>query len=357
MKKIKFITVLCIIALFTSIIMNSCKKENNAISETKENNNFSQKDLKINRLISGFIEKMENVRENPALKSGDEMPADSALWYIEATMNYSHSFPNEYYKEFKIDSAYFSIDKKTNGEVDLDELTQKYGALKSEVTNLYYASEFENKGLAVVDLTEISQTNDEISIMVETFTGNRGTNPPDPQIDGPFEQGDNWMYGDLLGKCTGNEFIVSDAAEELFNEIVNEIPDPNGQYYFINHYIYIIEGGDDLIRRDDWNDPEDNHLDYLLYFATTKLGPNSCGDDTLCLERNEMNLYYSYLKYLIFSYLPENAPELQGKTIEEVLDVEGYSEYVEPYIEYKHYLETMFGDKIEYLDGDGPTEL
>ncbi len=71
-----------------------------------------------------------------------------------------------------------------------------------------------------------------------------------------------------------------------------------------------------------------------------------------------MNVYYNYLKTLIFSYLPANVPVLYGKSIEMVTNIDGDSEYVNPYMEYKHYLEAIFGEKVGFMAGaEGPTEL
>ncbi len=337
------------------ITMYSCTKENQTTDRAPAPATMQQAstlvggliptDLKVNALIKNFKQKVAYYRKNPTLKSSETVPADSALWYLEATINYSHAFPNEYYEGFEIDTAYLSIAKDDNGNVDMVVLSQKYNELKVEVSTLYHGSSYENKGLAVVDLKEASQNGSGIVFIAETLTGNKGTEPPDPVLGGPFTIGDNWWYGEEAGKCEENSPLGSDAAKQLLGHINDEIPDPNGNYFFINHVDYEIEGGDDLLDR---GEIHDNHLDYYLFFATTALGPNSCGHDTLCVEWPEMNIYYSYLKILIFDFLPSNAQELFGKSIEEVINVQGYSVWNQPYIEYKHYLKAKFGEKVGY---------
>jgi hypothetical protein len=340
----------------------SCTKENRIkqaptqqVPVHVDNDGLSTSDLKVNALIKNFRQKIAYYRENPTLKNGESLPADSALWYLEATINYSHCFPNEYYVDFEIDTAYLSISKDANGEVDIVELSQKYEELKTKVSTLYQGSAYENKVLAVVDLKESSQNNSGIVFIAETVTGNKGTEPPNPVIDGPFEEGDDWWYGELAGLCIENDNFEdeSDAAEELFALINDEIPDPNGNYFFINHVDYDIEGGDPLIQRDP---TPDNHTDYYLFFASTQWGP--CGEDTLCVEYPEMNIYFSYLKTLIFSYLPANVPTLYGKSIEVVTNIDGDFEYDNPYMKYKHHLYTIYGKKVFYKAGEeGPIEL
>lgn len=356
MKRINQILALLIIGAMT--LMLSCSKEE---SKTKPvgAENLSPYDQQVNKTIKQFRQTIAFYHENPNFKSGETVSADSALWLLEATINYSHAFPNEYYDQFKVDSAYITVPKNLGGTISVDALVQKYDELKAEVTTLYYSSGFENKGLVVVDLKESSQNATEITILAETITGDKGNEPPPvpPVLGGPFEAGDNWWFGDEGGLCIENEGEGSDAATELFNEIVNEIPDPAGNYYFINHADYDIEGGNSSIRRDGWNDPEDNHVDYLLFYASTSVG--TCGSDTLCVEWTEMNTYYSYLKLLIFSYLPEHEPLLYGKSIEEVFDVDGYSEYdaLNDVFKYKHLLKTKFGEQVGYSEGESPEDL
>ncbi len=341
------------------ITIYSCTKENQTIQQAvhqastlgDDNHELSPTDIKVNNLITGFRDKVAHHLENPGLKSGESIATDSALWFLEATINYSHCFPNEYYRGFEIDTVYLAISKDADGNIDMGELAQKYDEMKTEVAALYHGSGFEDKGLAVVDLKEISQNNSEIVFTSETVTGNKGIDP----LPGPFEEGDDWWYGELAGLCIENDNYEeeSDAAEELFALINDEIPDPSGNYFFINHKPYDITGGDPLIQRDP---TPDNHLDYYLYYASTEWGV--CGEDTLCVEYPEMNLYYNYLKTLIFSYLPANVPVLYGKSIEVVTNIDGYSEYANPYMKYKHHLFTIYGEKVGFMAGaEGPIEL
>ncbi len=363
MKKLKFITCLCIFALVAGVIvMNSCTKENSAITETKENYDLSVKDGKINRLIKDFINKMEYLNENPSLKSGEEVPADSALWYLSATINYMHSFPNEFYLGFELDTSYLTVTKNSIGNIDLLELTTKFSEMKENVSSDYYNSAYDEKGLSFVDLTEISQNENEITLIIETATGNRGSNdPPQPGIEGPFIEGDNWWYGEDVGKCDEASGEGSDAAEKLYIEASNTIPDPTGYYYFVEPFVEIdIEGGDTDLRMPTDPVPADNHLDYYLFYASTEIGV--CTDDTLCIEWTEMNHYFTRLKYLMYNkYL--NQPGMENHGIMCILEFydwnEGYTgtnnQY---YIKYYHKGKLKFGRKVYYDEGEQyPEEL
>ncbi|MEZ5197826.1 MAG: hypothetical protein R2764_15995 [Bacteroidales bacterium] len=80
------------------IIVFSCSKEmsNNFDTGTSKNNQLTEYEIQVNKSIKDFKQKMAYCRENPHLKSGETIPADSAVWLLEATINFSHAFPNEY---------------------------------------------------------------------------------------------------------------------------------------------------------------------------------------------------------------------------------------------------------------------
>ncbi|MEZ5197827.1 MAG: hypothetical protein R2764_16000 [Bacteroidales bacterium] len=90
--------------------------------------------------------------------------------------------------------------------------------MKQAVADVYHSSGFEGKGLAVVDLSETSQSPDEITITIQTVTGDKGNETPSPTlgVNGPFIQGDDWWYGELLGHCDPHTPSSTDAAIKLY---------------------------------------------------------------------------------------------------------------------------------------------
>ena len=343
-------------SIATAAIFYACSKQESTVNPVAEQE-LSPQDLKINKTIKNFRDKVSYLRENPSYKSGDSYTADSALWLLEATINYSHTFPNDYYGQLITDTLNLTLTTNDAGEVDMNELAQKYDAMKSSISEVYHSKTITNKGLVLVNLEEISFKSDEVEIEVVAVTGERTEGTPDPWgIDGPFEAGDDWWYGEGLGLCSENTSDGSDAAKQLKLAILNEFSNLEHQTTILNLQYFDIKGGDPRIKRTDWNDVEDNHLDYLLYFASDNIG---ISEDTLCVEWTEMNLYYSYLKLMLFSYLPENIEELDGLEIASVYDIEGIYEFnqYEVDIEFKHYLRTYYGFRIEYEDGEEPSEI
>ncbi|MEZ5199223.1 MAG: hypothetical protein R2764_23410 [Bacteroidales bacterium] len=290
------------IAAIAMVMVFSCSKEN-ATDKPVEKQELTAYETHINKTLKDFKQKMEFIRANPNLKSGESVPADSAVWLLEATINFSHAFPNEYYNEFKTDTLTLTVARNTNGSVDINELTTKYDEMIQAVADVYHSSGFEEKGLAVVDLEEADITESEIEINVQVLTGDKSNDPPPPPpVNGPFEDGDDWWYGKNVGHCYDPGSILEDAADHLYWETSGLVPDPNGNYFFINEHEIIVSGGDIDFRRQ--NDTEDNYLDYYLYYSVegTSLPFNEY--EMLCIEWTEMNNYYSYLINLMFNFLP-----------------------------------------------------
>jgi len=357
MKKFRFVSVAVLaVTVVTLSVLNSCSKQDVASKDaTGKQLILSDHDKMINNAIRSFRAKVNYISENPGYKSGEVMEADSAVWYLEATINYSHAFPNDYYGQMQIDTSYITLTRNNEGKVDMNELASKYSQMKLGVSNAYYNSGFDEKGLVLVDLTEETFKSDEITIKVVTVTGEKtNSTPPEIGVDGPFVEGDDWWYGENEGKCN-QPVYSSDAAKELMIAMNEFIPDPNGNYFFIHLFQIIKTGGYPDVRRIGDPEPPDNVCDYYLYSASEAIGP--VNNDMLCLEYTEMNVYFNYLKYLLFTSLQNGLPP--GFCIESVIEMEGSWEFIGSEFT-KHYYHRgifQYGEKIIYDQGDGATEL
>lgn len=357
MKKVRFISVAAfVVAVVTLSIFNSCSKQEvgDKVVAGKQVI-LSDHDKMINNAIKTFRAKVNYIRENPGYKSGEVLEADSAVWYLEATINFSHAFPNDYYGQMQIDTSYITLTWNNDGKVDMNELALKYDQMKEAVSNAYYNSGFDEKGLVLVDLTEETFKSDEITVKVVTVTGEKtNSTPPDFGIDGPFVEGDDWWYGENEGKCN-QPVYSSDAAKELMIAMNEFIPDPNGNYFFIHLFQIEKTGGYPDVRRIGDPEPPNNVCDYYLYSASEAIGP--VNDDILCLNYVEMNVYFNYLKYLLFTSLQNGLPP--GFCIESVINIDGSWEFIGITTE-KHYFHEgtfQFGEKIIYDLGEGATEI
>jgi hypothetical protein len=354
-RPIPITTILAALLISSAAIFNACSKQESTVNPVNVQQ-LSPQDVKINNTIKNFRDKVAYLRENPGYKSGESYTADSALWLLEATINYSHTFPNDYYGQLITDTLNLTLATNDAGEVDMNELAQKYDEMKASISAVYHSKAIDNKGLVLVNLEDISFKSGEVNIEVVAVTGERTEGTPDDWgIDGPFEEGDDWWYGEFGGLCIENDLEDSDASVKLLEQIQLEIPSPEEEYYVIPDVEYSIQGGDPLIRRNPEYDPEDNHLDYYLYYASTSVGP--CTHDTLCVEWQEMNFYYAYLKQLIYNYLPQNVGELQGLDLLEVTNIHGTSRNDNGVVKYYHELTAIYGLKVAYPDNEMASEI
>lgn len=356
MKRINQIILL--IAIGAMIMVFSCSKQETKM-EPDNSKNFTPYEMQVNKTIKDFKQTIVYYHENPDFKSSETVNADSALWLLEATINYSHAFPNEYYEEMQTEDLTLTVPKNIDGTVDMDMVIQKYDEMKGDITTVYNGVNYTYKGLVLVDLTETSQTSTELTMNVQTVTGEKGT-PPPPPVNGPFTEVDDWWYGDNVGYCYAPYTVIDDAANQLFQATLSLVPEPNGTYYFIDEYTFDVSGGDPDLRRP--NDDEDNYLDYYLYYSIEgdQVIPFNT-DEMLCVEYQEMNNYYSFMNNMMFNVLPNhylpNVIGLYGYSIVSLNSIEDHDYTDEDYTYYYHEAEFTYGIKVGYDQGEGPTEL
>jgi hypothetical protein len=239
----------------------------------------------------------------------------------------------------------------------MNELASKYDAMKNDVSNFYHNSSYSEKGLVFVDLTQENFKSDELIIQVVTATGERGVNPPPPPplVQGPFEVGDDWWYGEMGGKCD-TPVIFNDAAHRLADAMnIYITSQTSGSWFYINQHTITKKGGSPDIRRINDPDPQNNYLDYYLFNASEEYG--TVTDNTLCLEYWEMNQHYNNLKYLLYNIIPGSNPP-PGYSVIEILSMLGEWEYVnEGDMHYFHQGVFEYGYKIHYDADSGPSEI
>ncbi len=333
-------------------LFTSCTKENLQTENIKPT--ICQKDLKISENIKNFLSTVELFEQSPAFKSDEFITDDSALIIIEASINYAHAFPARFYNEFNIDTTFLSFHVNERGEVSIDELVSEYLEMKDTVAYHYHNSTFENKKLALVDIEPYGQIGGNSSYIILTVIGDTKSDPPPIGVDGPFVEGDDWWYGEDEGKCSLPVY-TSDAAKQIQLAMNNYIPDPNGNYYFVRLMQITKAGGDPSIRRVGDPNPPDNFFDFYLYNANSAYG--NVNSDILCLDYTELNVYFTYLHYLLYSMIPNEELPV-GYSIESVLFMEGkFETWGGNYTQYFHRGIFQFGIKVHYDQGEGPTNL
>ncbi len=225
MRKFKIITGLTLIALVVgAVVLHSCNKQElaeKALSgQATQQPQMTVEDAALYSSIINFRQKLSYQNEHPDFKSGELMSVDSAKWYLDASFNLTYAFTAESFTSFNADTFTIFIGK-TGNMLNLDDVSTAFFEMKERTLNIYNATMAEEKELYVSYMEVVNNTVDEVELKVTaTIGGRNNSTPPDIGIWGPFEEGDDWMYGELLGDCTtggGIWWKFKDAATEIWN--------------------------------------------------------------------------------------------------------------------------------------------
>lgn len=277
--------------------------------------------------------KLELHHNNPDLKSGELISADSAIWEIESQLNFNFCYNNIDILQKSLEEFEVIMPLNSQQKIAFTELVVLYydiiiDSIQSKMTNLTY----QNKRLLLVDLEQTGSTaqGDKI-ISVKSLIGNQ---------QNIVLHDDNWWYGENYGTCNGN-YGPEDAATQLDARVTNAMlpaPPGGGRWKFTNVKAY----GPVLPKKDKLDETPDNYLDYKIFFATTE--NNLIIDfDVKCLSPFEMNFYKSQY----FDYVDTAEAKYPGKKFSECMIVG--KENVNPYQIYHNY--TIFvGNRFVLYD-------
>jgi len=220
-------------------VLSACKKEN-----TGEINappmNTSQK---TEALILAFKDKLDN-----NLKDGTTYAADSAVWYVEALLNYSYGYATALGCTFETDSVGTTVNSSGSNGYTLSQLNDVYEYIEEEATENIPDDHY----IFCIDVSLAvngSQT---------TFSGVTGYARPLPEFKSTDDDDPGyWYWGYALGMCgpdVGNnigtdagdiiEGLVNATAEyDYFTNIENTTTSPSSYPYssFPFHDDYLAE--------------------------------------------------------------------------------------------------------------------
>jgi len=222
------------IVIATSMIIYSCQKEQTGIDKTENHIEQSFKDSQLEKRIIAFRDKIDLVREDPTLKSGtDPMDVDSAIWYIEATSNFTYGDASFETEEFVVDSAFIEV-PVTNGQILWADVQVAYDQVidsLSEHNSNITASE---KQLIVADISLKESDDNTATFEVTSGFGTDGTTG--------FGNDYPWYWGWELGRCDGSGLGVGlDAADKIAQLANYTIGVPSGNSYYTDveyRYVY-----------------------------------------------------------------------------------------------------------------------
>ncbi|RLD62405.1 MAG: hypothetical protein DRJ05_00470 [Bacteroidetes bacterium] len=293
---------------------NSCTKQEDAAQGTDkqtQNPEMTQEDVATYNKIMGFKTKVDYIKENPMYKSGEEISVDSAVWYLDAAVNFTHAFGFEPFSEFYTDSVFIEI-AVDNGLVSLDDVSAGYFELVDKIRDDIYA-QVQDEGKQLYTSSTILTSEENGNIILKT-TSVIGSNEATDET--PFEEG--WMYGERAGSCNDPN-IFSDANLEIIqatrdyrSEYIIDVGDNWFAYYtlpektieIISTDAYIGSNGTDLLLNLADITPNDNLHDKLMFYQTDEININ-WGIE--CIETDDMNFYYDMMHKVIYDIVPNNA--------------------------------------------------
>lgn len=355
MKKLIFI--LAIVLAFIVVIL-SCKKQHDDSSQVSPTNQMNQTSQTIEQRILAFKSDIEN-----RLKTGSTYPIATAVWNIEALVNYTYSDVANNLQGLSVDSVFIEVDL-TNGQVSTSEAASVYNAIIDSLTIQNSNLPSQNLHFMFADVFRRDSIAGHVTFGVfSAFVYGTLINY------GNFGDEDYWVYGNSWcndgGYCLPSIYhdthLNDDAAEQIERRIRLNIGVPYGRHTPSDMVTLQIIGDGEVdcmetfetytcdFRNPNDQEPPDNFYDYYLMFQT------SYYETTFhdCLSPTEMNFYWhgtenicTDLLSFCSSYYPDDCDNLtallDGKDFM-FIDIIGELWPSSPYSNYHHRMLNTYG--------------
>lgn len=345
MKNYLFIGMLAI----TNLMILSCAKENIETKNQTIKPNHEEATLAYDQILN-FKAKIAAYKSGQHFKSLEKISVTDLIWNYNSVINFDHSFVDDPYKDFLYDSVFVSINVDESDSVSVEDALVSYIAMENELETLLSNAPFTDKAIKFSFISLNSIDSGEITLKAETTIGDLG-NKPKP----PFVSGDDWIYGNNLGKCDGTPYY-EDAADKI-GQAVNtyrylHINDEGKIVFYVNP-VNVFINAENII---DVNNSSifdltngqghDNYRDYRLFYANEQNGPLS---EVYCVGHEDMNFYYEQLEQLVYNiipYKPTNWPEAYGKVFVNLYSFDGKNGFMSGQEYYVHEPKIVFAKRF-----------
>lgn len=235
--------------------------------------------------------------------SGEKISIDSAIWYIDATLNYYYANSNASSAKFHWDTVYVEMKLVNDCEAMYQQVFASYDESLSGLSEKYHAISGENKHFIMATINDAGSLPDnkrKLQIVTVSGIGNL-------QNAGDFGEEETFRYEDYADNdCFGN--IINTNAPKTFEAALYQFynPDPG------SNCSWAFYGSTDDIQINyldhQLNYPLTNYLDYKVFAASEAVA--AFDEATECLEYNynnsgihEMQFYFDYKKAFINEWL------------------------------------------------------
>ena len=287
-NSIKFAALLVAAAISVAVV--SCQKDKETENENQtvvKSSNDDAKEL-LNRIYA-----FQSLRDdiNSGAKSGESMTLDELRDNIDLTFNFEHSQHATPFDYATLGTFYVKMPNvDANGNVTAAEAVATYNAFEANLENLMANVDDDSdlaKNFSIKFPEAGAKSGDDIEVV---FT--RGEREDPSAESDPFEEGDDYIWGKMLGYCDPQPTArATDAANEL-TRIFQFTPDEEheGMIGIIHDIEYV-----------GYKSYEDqyNLLPNYIYYNDTTLQCGHrwlfycglCSSDEPCIMHDEMNCY------------------------------------------------------------------
>ena len=272
MKKYIFLIVILLISILTIF---SCRKSfDPQLIQDQIKNRANETEMKIQSFLDGT---------NNNIKSGSTYTIEQAIWYAEASLNFSYAIYDSSFIYLSRETSSFSINLNQSNTVNQSDLLAAYAKMVDSLEAHYNAVQDSPKHVFLCDIIDVHHSATTVDLVMVSviacgFTYN---------LYGSFNETDYWYAGGGAGKCDDYEdpiYIGRDATTELEYKLLHPYiaPVQNMRMYYTD-----IETV--------WNvDP----IDYPYTNSPRGCrgyvyGSNIPDDIMQCLPPSELNFYIS----------------------------------------------------------------
>jgi hypothetical protein len=209
------------------IIFTSCKKDSintEPVNEPPRN---------VERLILDFKDKLD-----ATLKEGTTYAADSAVWYVEALLNYSYGNASVQCRDFTVNIAEITLNTTGSEGFTLEQLLTVFTYLEDDVLT----NQPENTNIYAIDVYTYPENGQTVFAARTAYA-----TPITPQYKASLDTAGYWYWGAGQGMCGPDSglYIGMDATD-IIEDIINSTVSGNDYFtdlesLYAGYYSYYID--------------------------------------------------------------------------------------------------------------------
>ncbi len=275
------------VAAAISVAVVSCKKDKETEEPVASQSQNSEAKELLNRIYT-FQELRDDI--NSGAKSGESMTLEELRDNIDLTFNFEHSQHATPFANATLDTFYVRMPQTdANGNVSAADAIATYNAFETSLENLLANVEDDSnlvKNFSIKFPDTGTKNEDAIQVI---FT--RGLREDPSAASDPFEEGDDYIWGKMLGYCDPQPGARATDATVALTRLFQHVPDEEHEDMF--GIIYDIE----YVGYMSYEDPYNRYPQYNYNNISLQCGHKwlFCelvyGNDEPCITYDEMNCY------------------------------------------------------------------